>query len=202
MKSTAATAEQYVASLSEERRAPVSAVRRFILEHLDADLEECMQYGVIAYCVPHRVWPQGHHTNPKLMPMYMGLSSQKNDMVVYMLLLLHNTPMREWFEKAWRATGRKSHLDVGGMGCCLRFKKVEDLSLDVIGEAMHRVPVSEYLRNHVEMLERLGRGSKRAAATPLKGSAKKPAPKAKRATVDKGAPKVNKARARRESRRA
>lgn len=55
-------------------------------------------------------WPHGHHTRPELPLMYMGLSSQKNDMVVYMLFLLHNKAMREWFEKTWRAgaVGRSS----------------------------------------------------------------------------------------------
>src|SRR6185436_13972843 len=136
MKSKAATVEQYLASLPADRRAAISTVRQFMLDNLDKDFQECMQYGVIGYCVPHSVWPHGHHTNPKLPLMSMGLSSQKNDMVVYMLFLLHNKPEREWFDAAWKATGRKNYLEVTGAGCCLRFTKVEDLSLDVIAEAM------------------------------------------------------------------
>lgn len=173
MKSKAATVEQYLASLPDDRRAAVSAVRRFILENLGTDFEERMQYGVIGYCVPHSVWPHGHHTRPELPLMYMGLSSQKNDMVVYMLCLHHNEPMREWFHKAWRATGKKLHMEVGGGGCCLRFKKVEDLSLDVIGETMRRMPVKKYLEDHAAALARMGKGPD---GTALKGGAKRPAP--------------------------
>lgn len=106
MKSKATTVEQYLASLPDDRRAAVSTVHSFILDNLDKNFHECMQYGVIAYCVPHSVWPHGHHTRPELPLMYMGLSSQKNDMVVYMLCLLHNKPMREWFDTAWKATGK------------------------------------------------------------------------------------------------
>lgn len=89
--------------------------------------------------------------------MYMGLSSQKNDMVVYMLFLLHNQRERAWFDAAWKASGRKSRLEVKGMGCCLRFKRVDDLSLVVIAEAMRRMPVKNYLHDHIAMLANLGR---------------------------------------------
>ncbi|MGE3108437.1 MAG: DUF1801 domain-containing protein [Phycisphaerales bacterium] len=176
MKSSAATVEQYLASLPEDRRSAVSTVRDFILDHLGSDFEECMQYGVIGYVVPHRVWPQGHHTNPKLPLMYMGLSSQKNDMVVYMLFLLHNKPEREWFDAAWKATGKKNYLEVSGAGCCLRFRKVEELSLGVIGEAMRRMPATKYLQDHAAMLARLGRASTGTGAKPSsanRGGAKK-----------------------------
>ncbi len=137
---------------------PLAAVRAFILGNLDEDFQECMQYGVVGYCVPHRIWPHGHHTRPELPLMYMGLSSQKNDMVVYMLFLHHNPPMREWFDGAWRATGKKLHLDVGGGGCCLRFKQVDELALDVIAEAMRRLPTTAYLKDHVAALARMGKG--------------------------------------------
>ncbi|MCW5765133.1 MAG: DUF1801 domain-containing protein [Phycisphaeraceae bacterium] len=163
MKSKAATVAQYLASLPSDRRAVVSTVRRFIRKHLDPALRECMQYGVIGYCVPHSVWPRGHHTNPALPLMYMGLSSQKNDMVVYMLFLQHNRAERAWLADAWNAAGMTARLEVGGMGCCLRFKKVEDLALDVIGRAMLRVPVTAYLDNHAAMLERIGRAAGVAA---------------------------------------
>jgi hypothetical protein len=165
MKSKATTVAAYLDSLPPDRREALEAVRRVILENLDhkgpdgkGGFEECMQYGVIGYCVPHSVWPHGHHTRPELPLMYMGLSSQRNDMVVYMLCLLHNKPMREWFEKAWKATGRKLYIEVSGAGCCLRFKKVEDLSLDVIGETMRRMPVQTYLEDHVAVLARMGKG--------------------------------------------
>lgn len=150
-----------------------------------------MQYGVIAYCVPHSVWPHGHHTNPKLALMYMGLSSQKNDMVVYMLMLFQNEAMRAWFNEAWCKAGRKSHLEVSGAGCCVRFKRLEDISLEVIGEAIRRMPVEKYLADHAAYLERLGKGpggkAKKAAAkkTAVKKAAVKKAASRGKAGVRK-----------------
>jgi hypothetical protein len=195
MKSDVATVPEYLASLPEPRRAAVSEVRRFIRGKLGKDFQEVMQYGVIGYCVPHSIWPHGHHTRPELPLMYMGLSSQKNDMVVYMLFLFQNTPMRQWFDKAWTATGRKLHIQVGGAGCCLRFKKLGDLSLDVIGQAIDRMPVDKYLKDHTDMLASIGKGpdgkplkkkvtGKAAARAAAKPTAKT-APAAKRKATKK-----------------
>ena len=183
MKSKAATVAQYLASLPGDRRTAVSRVRRFLLDNLDENFTERMQYGVIGYCVPHSIWPHGHHTRPELPLMYMGLSSQKNDMVVYMLFLHHNKPMREWFHTAWKTTGRKSHLEVTGAGCCLRFKKVEDLSLEVIGETMRRVPVHKFLEDHLAMLARIGRGPDGTPLKRAKAPARRPTTRARPSTA-------------------
>jgi hypothetical protein len=188
MKSSATTAKDYLASIPPERRVALEAVRRVILENLDTGYVECMQYGVVAYCVPHSIWKHGHHTNPKLPLMALGFSSQKNDMVAYMLMLLHNKAERAWFDTAWKATGRKNHLEVTGMGCCLRFKKLEDLDLNVVAQAIRRSPVKKYLESHVQMLAsrglRVGVGDKIAKKT-----AKKPAKKAAKKVVKKVAKK-------------
>ena len=192
MKSSATNTKDYLASLPEDRRAAVETVRKVILANLHKDFQECMQYGVIGYCVPHSVWPHGHHTRPELMLMYMGLSSQKNDMVVYVLCLHHNKPMREWFETKWKATGKKLHIEVSGAGCCLRFKKVEDLSLDVIGELMRRMPPQKFLADHVQMLTRLGKGPD---GKKLPG--KKPAKKTTKKVTTKNTKKVTKKKAKR-----
>jgi hypothetical protein len=191
MKSNAATVEEYLASLPEDRRDAISAVRKYVLGKLGKKFRECMQYGVVGYCVPHSVWPHGHHTRPELALMYMGLSSQKNDMVVYMLFMQHDTAMREWFDKAWKATGKKSYLDVGGMGCCLRFKKLEELSLDVIGEAIERVPMKKYLADHALMLARIGKVPGGKAMKGEKKAERKPAEPA-RASVKREARPVSK----------
>lgn len=181
MKSTAKTAKEYLASLPAERREALEAVRAVILKNLGNGFEERMQWGVVGYCVPHSVWPHGHHTDSKLPLMPLGFSSQKNDMVVYMLFLLHNKPEREWFDAAWKATGRKNYLEVTGAGCCLRFKKLEDLSLEVIAQAIRRTTVEKYLEDHTAMLARIGKGPdgkpiKKTAGPAAKGKkAPKPA---------------------------
>jgi hypothetical protein len=83
MQSKAATVEQYLASLPEDRRTALGAVRKVILNNLDKDFEEGMQYGMIGYYVPHRVYPAGYHCDPRQPLPFAGLASQKNYMSVY-----------------------------------------------------------------------------------------------------------------------
>jgi len=141
MQSKAATVKEYLASLPDDRRAAIEGVRKVILANLDKDYEEGMQYGMIGYSVPHRVYPPGYHTDPKQALPFAALASQKNHMAFYIMGLNGDPTLAKWFEKAWKDTGRK--LDVGKS--CIRFKKLDDLALDVIGEALHRLPARKYI---------------------------------------------------------
>jgi len=148
MQSKAATVEQYLDSLAPERREALNAVRKVILDNLDRQYEEGIQYGIIGYYVPHKVYPNGYHCDPKQPVPFAALASQKNHMSLYMMSVYcgcgDQSPANrhaDWFRKAWSDSGKK--LDMGK--ACIRFKKVEDLPLDVIGEAVRRVPARKYL---------------------------------------------------------
>lgn len=166
MKSSATTVKDYLASLPADRRAAIEAVRKVILTNLDKDYEECMLWGVIAYVVPHRVWPSGHRTDPSKPLLMAGLSHQKNNVTVYLMSVYSGYVSRDWFIKAWAKTGKR--LSMGG--CCIRFKKPEDAALDVIGEAIRRMPVKTYVKEYTAFLASTGRGpdGKKKAATKKK----------------------------------
>jgi hypothetical protein len=148
VQSKASTVEAYLRSLPEDRRAAISAVRGVILKNLDASYEEGMQYGMIGYYVPHRVYPKGYHCDPTQPLPFAALASQKNYMSLYLMSVycgcagdsLGDQHAR-WFREMWAKTGKK--LDMGK--ACIRFKKVEDLPLDLIGEAIKRVPAQMYV---------------------------------------------------------
>ncbi|HWB07943.1 MAG TPA: DUF1801 domain-containing protein [Pirellulales bacterium] len=141
MQSKAATVAQYLAELPDDRRQAIEAVRSVILGSLDRDYEEGMQYGMIGYYVPHRVYPAGYHCDPKQPLPFAALASQKNYMSLYMMCVYGDSPHARWFQEAWAKTGKK--LDMGK--ACVRFKSLEDLALDVIGEAIRRVPARKYI---------------------------------------------------------
>ena len=94
MQSKATTVDQYLASLPEDRRAALSAVRDVIRKNLDGDYEEGMQYGMIGYYVPHAVFPAGYHADPKQPLPFASLASQKNHMAVY-LMCVYGQPDQE-----------------------------------------------------------------------------------------------------------
>ncbi|MDO8348711.1 MAG: DUF1801 domain-containing protein [Planctomycetota bacterium] len=157
MQSKAATVAEYLASLPPDRRTALLEVRDVILENLDADYEEGMHYGMIGYCVPHRVFPAGYHCNPEQPLPFAGLASQKHYMSVYLMSVYFegDDPHSSWFRKAWAKTGKK--LDMGK--CCIRFKKVDDLALDVLGEAVRRMPTKRYSSDLLCFARRKGQGA-------------------------------------------
>ena len=129
MQSSARTVDEYLKSLPADRRAAIGAVRKVILANLDEGYEECMSYGMIGYVVPHRIYPAGYHCDPSLPLPFANLGSQKNHMALHLMCCYGDKATDQWFRKAWAAAGKK--LDMGKS--CVRFKKLEDLSLEVIG---------------------------------------------------------------------
>jgi hypothetical protein len=141
MQSSAKTVDEYLRSLPADRREAISAVRKVILANLPEGYEECMSYGMIGYVVPHRIYPKGYHCDPSLPLPFANLASQKNHMALYLMCCYGDKATDDWFRKAWVAAGKK--LDMGKS--CVRFKKLEDVSLEVIGQVIARVPVKNYI---------------------------------------------------------
>ena len=141
MKSNAKTVTEYLQSLPADRRGAISAVRDVILDNLPAGYQECMSYGMIGYVVPHSIYPAGYHCDPKLPLPYANLASQKNHMALYLMSVYGDQPTELRFRKAWQATGKK--LDMGKS--CVRFRRLEDVPLEVIGQVIARVPVKKYI---------------------------------------------------------
>ena len=141
VQSKATTVKDYLAELPEDRRAAIQAVREVILKNLDHEFEEGMQYGMIGYYVPHSVYPPGYHCDPRQPLGFACLASQKNHMALYLMCVYGDQNQRKWFEAEWKKAGKK--LDMGKS--CVRFKKLDDLALDVIGETIRRVTARKYI---------------------------------------------------------
>lgn len=144
MQSKAATVKEYLESLAEDRRAAIQAVRKVILKNLPKGYKEVMQYSMIGYVVPLSLYPAGY-LGKKDMPLpYAGLASQKNYMALYLMNVYGDEEIERWFKSAYAASGKK--LDMGKS--CVRFKKLEDLALEVIGEAVARTPVKKTIEQY------------------------------------------------------
>jgi hypothetical protein len=141
MKSGAKTVDEYLQSLPPDRRAAINAVREVILANLPKGYEERLHYGMIGYVVPHSLYPAGYHCDPKLPLGFACLGSQKSHMALHLMSVYCNPEAEAWFRKAWTATGKK--LDMGK--ACVRFKKLEDVPLDVVGQVFARTPVKKYI---------------------------------------------------------
>jgi len=129
MQSKAATVDEYLSELPDERRDAIGKVRQTILDNLPQGYEEVMNWGMITYQVPLETCPDTYNGQPL---MYAALASQKNHMAVYLTGVYMSEEARSRFEAAYKATGKR--LDVGKS--CVRFRKLEDLPLQLIGESI------------------------------------------------------------------
>ncbi len=141
MKSKVETVEEYMQNLPDDRRNEIAKVREVILKNLPEGYEEMIQYGMIGYGVPLKTYPAGY-LNDKTKPLpYAALASQKNYMVIYLMNIYGDKKTEEWFLREWKKSGKK--LDMGKS--CIRFKKAADLPLDVLGKAIAKTSVENFI---------------------------------------------------------
>ena len=175
MKSTATTVENYLAELPDDRREAIEAVRAVILKNLDPAIVETVQYGMIGYAIPHEVYPAGYHCDPKQPLPFLSLASQKNHMSLYLFCLYCGEEEVLSFQIAWEAAGKK--LDMGKS--CVRFKKLDDVPLDVVGKMVKRMTAKKFIKAYEESLNAPRPTRKKTAskkATPKKKVASKKTP--------------------------
>src|SRR5262245_28280170 len=175
MRSKATTVAAYLAEQPPERRSALAAVRKAILANLDHDYEEGMQYGMIGYYVPHRVFPAGYHCDPKQPLPFASLASQKGFMALYLMSVYADGEHQRWFREAWARSGKK--LAMGK--ACVRFKELDDVPLDGIGEGIRRVPAQKYV--DLYLAARAGTRSASGKGAPAKKAPAKKAPAKKAA---------------------
>jgi len=141
VKSNVGTPEAYIAELSPERRQIVAEVRQVILGNLPEGYEEGVQYGMISYHIPLDRYPDTYNGQPLGVA---ALASQKNYMSLYLLGVCYDPEAEQWFRERFADSGKK--LDMGKS--CVRFRKLDDLPLEVIGEAISHVSSEELIERY------------------------------------------------------
>jgi len=139
--SEAATVEEYLDELPEQRRAVVSGVRDVIRRNLPEGYVESMSWGMIAYEVPLSRYPDTYNKKPLA---FAALAAQKNYFSLY-LSCVYGCPEREQkLRSAFEAAGKK--LDMGK--ACVRFRSLDDLALDAIAGLIAQTPVDEFIARY------------------------------------------------------
>ncbi len=138
MQSSAKTVHEYLDDLPPDRLAAIETVRDVILDNLPEGYEEVMNWGMITYQVPLSRYPDTYNKQPLMLA---ALASQKNHMAVYLTGVYADDDSRERFTAAYKATGKR--LDMGKS--CVRFRKLDDLPVELIGEAIAGFTVDEFI---------------------------------------------------------
>ena len=151
MQSKAINVESYLNDLSEERKDVINQLRKVILKNLPKGFDEGMGYGMIGYFVPHSIYPNGYHCDPKQPLPFLSMASQKNFIALYHMGIYMNPALMDWFtaEYAKRVKGK---LDMGKS--CIRFKKMEQIPFDLIGELASKMTVKEWIACYEKALKR------------------------------------------------
>ncbi|HEY0036727.1 MAG TPA: DUF1801 domain-containing protein [Longimicrobium sp.] len=139
--SKAATVEEYLQELPEDRREVVSTVRDVILRNLPDGYTETMAWGMISYGIPLERYPTTYNGQPLG---YAALAAQKNSYSLYLLGAYMDPEQEAELREAFRREGKK--LDMGKS--CVRFKKAADLPLDDIGQLIAATTPEQFIARY------------------------------------------------------
>ncbi len=143
MKIVASSPEDYIAALPEERRSIFSRLRETIRENLPEGFEEVMIYDMISYVVPKSVYSPGYHVDPSLPLPFINIASQKNFIALYHMGIYADNKTSRWFVEQYPQHSA-SKLDMGKS--CIRFKNIDQVPLELIGELVKKISVEDWIR--------------------------------------------------------
>ena len=151
MISKAATPEQYLKDLPADRKEPVMKLRETVLKNLPKGFKEVMGYGMLGYVVPHELYPQGYHCDPKQPLPFANIASQKNFIAFYHMGLYMDPKLLKWFTEEYPKQST-AKLDMGKS--CIRFKKAEHIPYKLIGDLIKKISVDDWIKNYESVLKR------------------------------------------------
>jgi hypothetical protein len=134
----AMTVAGYLATLPPDRRAEVARVRRVIRKHLPKGYKEGVEWGMISYGVPLRVYPDTYNGKPLC---YAAIAAQKGYSSLYLMSVYGSPALTAELKAGFRKAGKK--LNMGKS--CIRFRRAEELDLDTIGRIVGKVPPAKYV---------------------------------------------------------
>jgi len=151
MQFIARTPEDYLAELAPDRQKAMNDLRDVITKNLPEGFEEQTGYGMMGWVVPHSLYPAGYHCDPKQPLPFLGFASQKHFIALYHMGIYLDPELLEWFQSQWpKHTSRK--LDMGKS--CIRFKKVDDIPVALVGELASKMTVTEWIELYEAKLKR------------------------------------------------
>lgn len=146
----AATPEEYIESLPEDRKEIIKEIRSAVKDNLPEGFEETTEYGMITYYVPHSIYPKGYHVNPKDPLPFMAIASQKNHIAVYHMGIYMDNELLSWFiEEYEKAVPTK--LDMGKS--CIRFKNSKKVPVELIGRLSTKLTTEKYIKLYEESMK-------------------------------------------------
>ena len=143
MKASGNTVEEILTNLPEDRKEPFNKLHEIIISNLPKGFEAAISYGGLGYVVPHSIYPDGYHCKPIEPLPFAGLASQKNSINFYHMGIYADPKLYAWFVEEY-PKHTKQKLDIGKS--CIRFKKMNDIPYQLIGELMTKMSVKDWIQ--------------------------------------------------------
>jgi uncharacterized protein YdhG (YjbR/CyaY superfamily) len=141
MQSTATSIEQYLNELPPERRQAFTNLLSTIRKNIDPKFAESIQYGMLGWVIPKSIYPAGYHVDPTLPVSFIGIANQKHYLALYHMGIYADENLLSWFQDAYVKAGLR--LDMGKS--CIRFKRINEIPFELIGELVTKMSLDDYL---------------------------------------------------------
>ena len=151
MKTEGNTVEAILSNVPPERAEAFNSLHQTILKNLPEGFEAAMSYGILGYVVPHRIYPAGYHCKPAEPLPFASIASQKNSINFYHMGIYSNPELLDWFVAEYPKHS-KQKLDMGKS--CIRFKKLEEIPYELIGELMTKMSVQQWIDLYESQLKK------------------------------------------------
>ncbi|GAB0155520.1 DUF1801 domain-containing protein [Chryseobacterium sp. Alg-005] len=151
MQIPAVSVNDYISKIPEERQEIFKKLFDTIDNNLPKGFKQGVSYGMVGWDVPLETYPSGYHCTPGTPLPFMGLASQKNFIALYHMGIYSKPELLEWFVSEFPKYSKRK-LDMGKS--CVRFKKIDDIPLDLIAELSKRMTVDEWIECYEKNLKR------------------------------------------------
>ncbi|MBL6964006.1 MAG: DUF1801 domain-containing protein [Bacteroidetes bacterium] len=141
VQSKAKTVHDYLDELPENRRSPISTIRKLVLNKLPSGYVETMNWGMISYEIPLETYPDTYNGKPLS---YVAIASQKNHMAIYMHSVYASEKQKNLLLKAFKKINVKPNMGKS----CIRFTKLEKIPLETIGNLVAMTSVDDYIKHY------------------------------------------------------
>ena len=145
MKIKANNILEYKKNVPEDRKDVFDKLIETIRENIPKGFSEELSYGIPAWVVPHSLYPKGYHCSPELSLPFVSVASQKNFIAVYHMGIYATPELLDWFVKEYPKHSKRK-LDMGKS--CIRFKKMDDIPFELIGDLMKKMNPKEWIEKY------------------------------------------------------
>jgi len=142
MKYEANTIEEYFAQIPDERKPALTKLWDTIRNNIPEGFDEQLGYGLPGFVVPHSIYADGYHCDPKKPLPFINVASQKHFIGFYHMGIYSDPKLLKWFTESYpKHSSRK--LDMGKS--CIRFKKIDQIPYVLLGKLVSKISVEDWI---------------------------------------------------------